>query len=276
MRHPLDVNLMVVGASNAGKTGTALTISEMIPDEFPKQKEFVTLEDVLYLRIEHRGLSPLLGIKLKIPEDNIRDVSQIKTVGYKDGTGSIVEFQNALQDAFDWVHDRCAKDPSLKLVIDSVSAIDTRVAPAMKNKYREKKFGAFDTILSFYGALCGDLTVLPCQYVLTMHTKKISVYDDAGAKARDEKGVIERGESVPSDFAITGNAREYFYQLMDEIWPVENVAERVKGKVVRERRLRPLGNNLQPHKTGLEEYLHDKEDPNLRKLLNRIKKESGV
>lgn len=264
--------IMLVGASGAGKTCTAMTLSELTPDDYPNHEKQAVLDDVLYIQVERGALQSLYFTNLALPRQNVFDLSRTVLQGFSSDGGNINALIDGLTQTFDTIDERLAKEPGLKVVVDSVSAIDMLVAAYYGEKLKATKFADFKAINFFHTRLYQSLLALESPYVAICHAKvSAPVSDEVHKKAKIE---AERGagQSIVADLAITTNAREFYFRLFDEVWPVERNQTYSRGQVTETYQLRPRGNDLLPQKARLGRFLDSAEPPNLNLARKKIAK----
>jgi hypothetical protein len=259
--------VMLIGPAKVGKTVCAVTFSAQCPDELPS-KTRADLNDLIVLQLEAGGSRSLMPLGINVP--NVIDLSDI-TITESTGVRGL---EQQLDEALNYYTEKRKEQPELKLVVDSISALDDLVASFFRGKYPGGK-EAWDNIIGFHSRLRNKLRGLHCGLVLVCHTKAPIQLDDKAGKAeayREAKAAAEaiEGEAAMVQIDITGASAKHYSRLVDHILPVTSKSVRDKHGTRRVYSIHPRGTSHIPGASRYSQLLDDAEPAHLNRMFKKI------
>lgn len=268
---------LLLGPKGCGKTGTAATVSRLLPDDFPNHKGQVVLEDLIWMNIDEEGVVALQSLGVSCP--NIIRLDKIVTASSFASKGlDINALLSGLHEAFEWAHQKVDGDERMNVIVDPISTLDDLSMGYFTSKHiDDRAYTDFNKNKEFHFKVAQMLRKLPCGYTLTSHTKAPAPIDNKDTlKYKEAKAASEGmgGRQTPAKVDITGQSVEFYVRPCSIVAPVVVQEKRVNGKAVRERVLMPSGNDFMPGSNRYERFLDAEEPANLNKLYQKI--EAGL
>jgi len=263
---------MVYGPSGLGKTTVAATFSKHWPKSWPPKKG-VVLKDMFWISVDGGATNSLGQFGVSIPEIALRD--DLMSPPKKGETKTYVpDLINAMAHILKVAEEMVVNHGVECLVLDTASQLNNDICAYWDAPQRHPGPGPqyWGKVKNTEGRFFPNLMRLPCHLIILCHEKQIIDMGDDGAKKR-VKALTPVG---PHEFlpAISGSALGDYVQNMDVALSLLG-SQRLKTKQFA-RKLHPLSAEGHMGKCRFQHLLDLEEEPDLRKLFNKLEKRKNT